>query len=300
MNNNNINYNWSKYIELKLQKWANLANNYSIIHESEVNRLTFKNKFLQIPSIIFGASSTIFSGISSQNNTINHMNWYSLIALILSGLSTVLLTYIQTIKPEQNISINKTLSKNYRLISLRIETQLSMNYENRIDGIVFLNDISKQLQDLIETSDTASLIALHKLKNLHINYDKPNLLMNNSIFLPPEENNTNNDTIINIQPQQQSASMPSMPSMPKNPSKPKNPAMPSKPSKPSIIFTDETERIADIEEPPINIPKEPKEPKEPKINIEKPPINTKFDKYFNNPELENMMNFQLDRFNENN
>lgn len=275
---NNYNYNWSNIIELKLQKWANLANNYSIIHEIEANKLAKKNKYLQIPSIIFGASSTIVSGISS--NTANStINWYSLIALILSGLSTILMTYIQTLKPEQNITLNKTLSKNYRLITLKIETQLALEYDQRIDGITFFNDISKQLQDLIETSDTASLIALNKLKNIEVNYSNapnPGASTSNKVLF-----NSNSTYINDIKPRDIIETTKSLPL----------------PKLTPIILTPIIE--SPIEKDVVINIAPPAKPELSESEVISPENKLKFDQYFNNPELQNMMNFQLERFNEN-
>jgi hypothetical protein len=109
--------------------------------------------------------STIISGVSTGSN-INHniqFYWLSIATLVLSGASTALITYTQTTKPEQKAAIHKSLSKTYKLIYYKIETELSLNINDRVNGLTFIKDISEQLQDLIQNSESASLSALNHL-----------------------------------------------------------------------------------------------------------------------------------------
>ena len=175
MSSLNLTNDWNNIIELKLNKWALLCNEYSLIHEQQSIYYSAQNKRLFIPSIILSSLSTIISGVSTGSNINNNIQfyWLSIATLILSGASTALITYTQTTKPEQKAAIHKSLSKTYKLIYYKIETELSLNINDRVNGLTFIKDISEQLQDLIQNSESASLSALNHLNITKIESGAP-------------------------------------------------------------------------------------------------------------------------------
>jgi hypothetical protein len=259
---------WNNILELKLKKWALLCDEYSLIHEYQVHHYTKQNKYLFVPTIILSSLSTVVSGIStgsSINNLIHDYNYMlSIIALVLSGISTAIITYTQTIKPEQKIATHKSLSKTYKLINYKIETELALNRKDRINGLVFIKDISQQLQDLIENSDTASLLVLNKIK----------LNKNQSSFIINSKDYNINETRVNINSIGQGTGLSD--------------------SVPSIITSPQTDGAGTPKTSPKTSQPEPRQP--PIIAHEITSDTNIFHNLFESPNIDNVLQFQLDRF----
>ena len=146
LNNNE----WTNNKESLLRKWMNECNLYGKLYSYNVIRYEKLDSMLGIFAILL--STITGTSLLNQSSSLDDSNSTRNILIIMGSLS-VLNTFIQGSKEYLNLktSINSNLiaSRQNRMIALEINTQLTLNRQERKPGKDFLINIKNKRNDLI-------------------------------------------------------------------------------------------------------------------------------------------------------
>jgi hypothetical protein len=179
--------NWNQKKENQLNEWKYICETYNHLHEKQKNYYKKKINYLIIPTIIISSTVTILSGIATftENNfTLN------VVSAVLSGLTACFTIYTKTDDPDQKIIKHSESAKGYREIVLRIESQLAIDVESRINGNDFVKEISMRMLDLETGSESIPIITKTELIKLSEN----NKLDDSKINVVIDENDAKQDS----------------------------------------------------------------------------------------------------------
>jgi hypothetical protein len=152
---------WTDDIETIL---TNILENCSLIsehHKSEYKDLQERLKYFKVPVIVISAMNSVFSfallAWVSQTTTTSINCFLSLICSIISSIEL----YLNIAKRSD---IELTSYKNYYLLSVKINSVLKLNKENRVqDPKIFLSEIINEYNSLFNESNVNGLGSLDKL-----------------------------------------------------------------------------------------------------------------------------------------
>lgn len=135
--------NWTDIKEKKLLDWQQQSKLHSLGHIRAQEVYTKKNTVLQIPSIIFGAIAVFSDGIALLWH--EYHTPFIITALLLTAMATILDGILQTTKPSDVASCHADMAKGYNRLILQIDSALTKEYDERANGITFLNMIEQEL-----------------------------------------------------------------------------------------------------------------------------------------------------------
>lgn len=141
--------NWNISKDNQMIIWKDICHEYSKIHDTHAEKYGKYAKIIKISSISFVATSGILSGI----NTYYGVQFLSIFALILAGVSTGLLSYSQNMQIDQKAVLHNNYSKKYKQLSLKIDKELAQEYHDRINGVDFIKFISTELLEYFIVND---------------------------------------------------------------------------------------------------------------------------------------------------
>jgi hypothetical protein len=140
------NNNWTTEKETKLLEWQLHSRLHSICHEQAQEVFANKNNAILIPSIIMGALAVFFDGAALVWE--NQHFVLVMLALFITLISTILSSIIQAMNPAELASSHENMAKGYNKIILQIDSVLTKEFSERMNGLRFLSMIEDELISL--------------------------------------------------------------------------------------------------------------------------------------------------------
>jgi hypothetical protein len=148
-----MNNTWNKKKEKQLKKWINTCKVLNILHEKDKNSIKKQINRLLIVNILFSSIITICSSIA-----VSTTYYFSLIIIsgILSTINTGIGIYKKSVNLESKLTKHIDSIRGYREIIFKIEQQLSLDINERMDGNTFIKDISLEMLNLESDIDSST------------------------------------------------------------------------------------------------------------------------------------------------
>lgn len=157
-----MNNNWNTKKEKRLREWIEACKFYNKEHEKLKGILTLQINRLLISTILLSSLATIVSTITIA--TTNPFYAFNLIitSAIISAINTGLGVYKKAVNWEEKLEKHKNCANGYREIIFKIEQELALEPNDRINGNEFIKQISLEMLGMETETDTIPIKEIDK------------------------------------------------------------------------------------------------------------------------------------------
>ena len=191
----NENNNWNTRKEQQLRDWQQKCKIRSYCHSMTYEYYTSQFKRCILFNIISSVLATIFNG-AALLDPINVIP-LTLIALCSSALVAGVGTWLQSSNPANTASANAKIASSYQRIIIEIDSELTNDLFERVNGTKFIHRISHQITELTNSAVIIPLdILTHVINNVANGTLDISQLQGNIINVPLPESHTINESPI--------------------------------------------------------------------------------------------------------
>ena len=138
--------NWTDQKLEKLTEWMHLSQIYSTCHSKAQDY--YQKKFFRITSwvILLGALAAILEGANLllESRNVGLGVTVVIITSAVSGMNV----WLNSKNPSETASAHENMSKGYNRIILKIESEITNDDQERVNGVKFMEEIRDNLTDL--------------------------------------------------------------------------------------------------------------------------------------------------------
>ena len=137
------NNGWDKKKEDQLKLWINVCKTYNTAHETQKTIIRLQIKRIFFLTLFLSTVATFIGGIGTYYN-------YFYLSPVSAGINAIiagLTIYKKTENHDKKLAIHIEAAKGYRELSYRIQQQLHIDIDERINANEFIKDVTLKMMD---------------------------------------------------------------------------------------------------------------------------------------------------------